>query len=205
MKHWVGLSLILSFFILGVQTQPPDQPRLTFPLSESTIQGSVNIVGTTTQPDFQSAEISFSYTGGQAANWFLIQQIYQPVNDGLLAVWDTTTIADGSYHLRLQVFYNAGRVEEVLVSRLRVRNYTAIETNTPTAILVITHPVDTLPAETTTPIPLTATPRSTPTAFSPNPAQVLPSRLLGSLAIGVGAVVLIFILIALYQGAHKQG
>ncbi len=133
-KNWVGLGLILSFFLLGMQTQPPDQPRLSSPQSGSAVQGSVNISGTTTQAGFQYAEISFSYAGAQAGSWFLVQQIQQPVNNALLAVWDTTTIADGSYHLRLQVFLSGGKVEEVVASGLRVRNYTAIETSTPTAV-----------------------------------------------------------------------
>lgn len=207
-KNWVGLGLVLSFFLMGVQTQPPDQPRLSSPQSGSAVQGSVNIIGNTTQPGFQYAEISFSYAGAQAGNWFLIQQIQQPVNNALLAVWDTTTIADGSYQLRLQVFLSGGKVEEVVASGLRVRNYTAIETTTPTIVQASTRPAVTRPAETATPtttlIPLTATPRFTPTAFSSNPAQVQSSRLLESLGMGLGAVILIFILIALYQGAHKQ-
>lgn len=202
-KPWVGLCLILSIFLLGVQTQPPDQPRLSFPQSGAAIQGSVSIVGTTTQLDFLYAEVSFCYAGGQAGNWFLIQQIRQPVVDAILAVWDTTTIADGSYQLRLQVFFSGGRVEEGIASDLRVRNYTTIETSTPTAVPVVTQPAIPRSAETATTIPLTATPRFTPTALSPNPAQIQSSRLEVSLAIGLGVVVLIFILIVLYQSARK--
>jgi hypothetical protein len=202
-KLLAGLSLFLSFFLLGVQTQPPDIPVLTSPQSGSAIQGSVHISGTIPPAGFQYAEVSFRYTGGQAGNWFLIQQVRQPVKNGLLAVWDTTTIADGSYAVRLQVFLEGGKVEEVLQSGLRVRNYTAIETNTPTAVLAVTATPVPRPAETATPLPLTATPRSTPTQLSPNPAQIQPGQLYGSLAIGLGTVLVLFLVIAFYQSARK--
>jgi hypothetical protein len=200
-----GLSLILSFFMLGVQTQPPDLPRLTSPQTGAAVQGSLNITGSIPPVDFQYAEISFRYSGSPADTWFLIQQIRQPVKDALLAVWDTTTIADGTYTLRLQVFLTGGRILEVLQYGLRVRNYTAIETNTPTVAPAVTHTKAALPVETATPVPLTPTPRPTPTAFSANPAQIQPSQLTGSLAVGIGAAVVVFLIIGLYQGANKKG
>lgn len=198
-----GFSLIVSFFLLGAQTPPPDVPYLTAPQSGSAVQGSVNILGTTTQAGFQYAEVSFRYTGGQAGNWFLIQQIRKPVKDALLAVWDTTTIADGGYALRLQVFLEGGKVDEVIQTGLRVRNYTAIETSTPTPFQAATRSAAPHPLETASPIPQTATPRPTPTPLPANPAQIQPTQLLGSLAIGFGAILLIFFGIAMYQGARK--
>lgn len=194
---------VLCFLLLGAQTQPqPDQPRLVSPFPGSALQGSVTVSGFTDLPDFQSAEVSFSYTGSQPESWFLIQQLLAPVKEGPLTVWDTTTIADGNYRLRLQVFLTTGKMVETSISSLRVRNYSAVETNTPTSLNA---QAATRPPLPPTSIPLTSTPRSTPTPLRPNPAQVQPSNLVDSLGLGVGITVLLFILLALYQAAHHQG
>ena len=79
---------------------------------------------------FQSAEVAFAY-GKDNSTWFLITGSDQPVRDGVLASWDTTTIADGTYLLRVRVNTSDGEVVEVEAKDLRVRNYTPIETSTP--------------------------------------------------------------------------
>ncbi len=201
-KRWRFFWLVTWIFLLGAQTTPPDQPRLSAPLPGSAVQGSVTISGMTDLADFQSAEVSFSYSDAQPESWFLIQQLPAPQKEGPLAVWDTTTIADGNYRLRLQVFQSNGKMVESFISGLRVRNYTPVETNTPTSLSAQTA---THAPQTPSPIPLTATPRSTPTPLPPNPAQLQPTNLVLSLALGVGITALIFILLALYQSAHNQG
>ena len=47
----------------------------------------------------------------------------QPVENGLLARWDTTTITDGEYQLKLVLNKNDGTSENVLVAPIYVRNY----------------------------------------------------------------------------------
>jgi hypothetical protein len=202
-KKWRFLMTVLCFLLLGAQTQPqPDQPRLVSPLPGAALQGSVTVSGFTDLPDFQSAEVSFSYMSSQPESWFLIKQLLAPDKEGPLTVWDTTTIADGNYRLRLQVFLTTGKMVETSISSLRVRNYSAVETNTPTSLNA---QAATRPPLPPTSIPLTSTPRSTPTPLRPNPAQVQPSNLVDSLGLGVGITVLLFILLALYQAAHHQG
>lgn len=112
------------------------------------LQGVVTISGTTDIPGFRSAEVAFAYQNDPTNTWFLIQQSNQPVLEGILAVWDTTTIADGTYKLRLQVILIDGQVEEHVVAGLRVRNYSRIETSTPPS------PAATQPTITPTPTPL---------------------------------------------------
>ncbi len=202
-NRWPVFLTLACFWLLGAQTQPqPDLPQLNAPLPGSALQGSVTVSGVTDLPDFQSAEVSFSYTGAQPESWFLLQQMHAPIKAGQLAVWDTTTIADGNYRLRLQVFLTNGKVLEATISGLRVRNYTSVETSTPTSAGAMTA---TRPAMTATPLPVTTTPRATPTALRSNPAQVQPGNLETSLGLGIGVTVLVFILLALYQAAHHQG
>ncbi len=203
-RSWAVLSVFLWFVLTGLQPQPGDQARLTAPRGGSALQGSVQIQGKIDLPGFQYAEISFSYAGAQKPSWFLIQQIRQPLPEGPLAAWDTTTIADGIYQLRLQVFLTTGAPVEYLVSGLRVRNYTAIETNTPTPVVFPSQPALALsatpqPTLTPSPIPQTSTPRPTPTPLPANPAQIEFSKLGTSGALGVGAVVLFILILLLYQ------
>jgi hypothetical protein len=200
-KKWFCLFLLSTVFLTGAQTPPQDQPQFTAPLAGTAVQGSATISGMTDIPDFKSAEISFSYEGTSSPNWFLIQQVLSPVKSGPLAVWDTTTIADGTYRLRLQVFLTSGKILETLVTGIRVRNYTAIETSTPLPQQINTA----RPLESPTPIPLTATPRSTPTRLPTNPVQVPVSSLGSSVLWGVGATVALFILFFFYQSLHNQG
>ena len=95
------------------------------------LQGVVSVSGTSIVPGFRSAEVAFAYQEDPTHTWFSIQQSAQPVENGVLASWDTTTIADGTYQLRLQVVLEDGQVLENLVAGLRVRNYSRVETSTP--------------------------------------------------------------------------
>lgn len=107
-------------------------PRIDYPKEGQVLQGVVLLSGSTDVNGFQSAEFSFSYSGSEAdeENWFLIQSSYEPVVDSTLAVWDTTTIADGNYDLRVKVVLADGRERETIVANLRVRNYSPVETGT---------------------------------------------------------------------------
>jgi hypothetical protein len=201
-KRWRFVIFIVWFFLLGAQTPPQDQPQITAPAAGSALQGTITILGSTDIPDFQYAEVDFSYSENQPESWFLIQQSQEPVKDGVLAAWDTTTIADGNYRLRLQVYLTNGEWVSTELSGLRVRNYTPVETNTPTLSTLSTTPEI---VDSPTPILLTPTPKNTPTLFPPNPARVYPSNLNGSIAAGIGATVVLFMLLALYQAANRRG
>jgi hypothetical protein len=189
----------LALFLMGVQTQPSDQPRLTTPLPGAALQGTIAILGTTDIPGFESADLFFSYTQSQPENWYLLAQFKTPVNNGQLALWDTTTITDGSYLLKLRVNLQGGKNVEILVNGLRVRNYTIIETNTPAPSQA------TRPADTPTPTPVfTPTVGPTPTAFPPNPAQLAPVDLQVGMGIAVGVVAVAFFFVFIYFIAQNS-
>jgi hypothetical protein len=77
-------------------------------------------------------EVSFAYGSDAGRTWFLIQESQQPVSGGALATWDTTTLTDGDYDLRLLVSLKDGTQQQVVVKGLRVRNYTPVEASSPT-------------------------------------------------------------------------
>lgn len=171
--------------------------RIDTPRPGEALQGSVWIEGSTGSEGFQSAEVSFAYEG-EANNWFLIGMQSQPVKKGSLAVWDTTTIADGTYRLRLVVQLAGGRTEEVIVEGLRVRNYTPVET-LPAATAAATRPADT--AQPPTPAPAVLLPTSSPQPA--NPAEVTQFGLGLSVTQGIIYTLVLFLLTGIYLGLRS--
>jgi hypothetical protein len=177
---------------------PGSKVSILSPQAGGVLQGQVTITGNNNGSrlryrnitGFVSAEISFAYTHDPTDTWFLIASSTQPVTQGTLAVWDTTTITDGLYALRLRVTLGDGSYVDAIVPDLRVRNYTPVETNTPTAVLLESTPVPNATA--------TATPYPTPTALPPNPAALTPLNIYTSLGYGALSVVVIIVLFAFY-------
>lgn len=171
-------------------------PIITAPRPGDALQGVITITGMSQVDGFASAEIAFSYTGDPTGTWFRIATGSQPVQDGILAVWDTTSISDGVYDLRLRVMSADGKTLEAVTSGVRVRNYTPVETATPTAFIPAATPFPTRTA--------TATPYPTPTLLPPNPA-VLSSK---DVSVGIGygglAAVLLFLLLGGYLWLRRK-
>ena len=209
MARVIIILLIYSSLLLAgtnqAQTAVPGIDVIS-PLPGAALQGSVVISGSTDLAGFQTAEVAFSYEDTGPANWFLIQQSQDPVKTGTLAVWDTSKIADGNYRLRVQVTFQDGQVLEKTISGLRVRNYTVIETNTPTLTIEPQVSVSAVtPAATLTPVVLTGTPIPTPTILPPNPAQVQPGGLLFNIIMGVSFIIALFVLLGAYLWFKGRG
>ncbi|UCH60477.1 MAG: hypothetical protein JSV61_03100 [Anaerolineales bacterium] len=166
--------------ITPVSTTKPEIVILD-PLPGQALQGKVNILGTTNITGLQSAEFSFAYVENQTDTWFLIHYSEELAATEILAEWDTTNITDGEYSLRLVVTLQNGSQLSSIVPGLRVRNYTPIETNTPTPITPTSiSPSEGLATNTPTQTPLLPT----PTPFPPNPAQFTEQDLATSFAQG---------------------
>jgi hypothetical protein len=159
-------------------------PVIQEPHTGSILQGVVTINGSSNLSDFASYEVAFAYVGDTTGTWFQIHTSGQSVNKGELALWDTTTITDGDYSLRLRVFQTTGNFKDMIVSNLRVRNYTPIET--PTLAGVST-------AAAFTPVAtITVTPYPAATALPRNPAALTPMDV--SISVGVGGLIAILFL-----------
>jgi hypothetical protein len=169
---------------------PSSQVLIRSPQAGEALQGQVTITGNSDVAGFVSVEVSFSYANDPTGTSFLIAASSQPVAQGALAVWDTTTVTDGLYTLRLRVKLGDGSYIDAIVPDLRVRNYTPVETSTPTAAPVHATPVPNVIA--------TVTPYPTPTALPSNPAALSPSRIYASLGYGALIVAALFLLFGLY-------
>ena len=173
------------------------------PTAGQALQGNTPILGDLTAVDFSSAELLFSYADNSTGTWFLIQIISQMPEGGTLAQWDTTTISDGVYTLRLVVKLADGSEVEQIVSGLRVRNYTPIETETPTPSTPTIAPVI---VGTPTVTPSVTPPPPTATQFPQNPAQLTVQQYGESFGKGALAVFGFFALMGLYwiiQGQRR--
>ena len=192
----IGGSGSLQSHVFPKVLQVTEHPQVSSPKPGDVLIGKVNITGSTDVLDFQSAEVSFRYEGDTGDTWYLIQQSSDAVKDGTLAVWDTSTIADGIYRLRVSVILTDNRTVEVVIPNLRVRNYSTVETATPGPPANLAgQPTEIGPTSTAT-----AVAYATPTSLPDNPAQVTSLRLAFSLVQGAAFAAVCFVLLGIYLG-----
>ena len=129
------LEILLIYASIFLQINP-GIPQIHNPRSGAVLQGVIAILGRTDLAGYDHHQISFNYSDSQEDTWFLIAKSDSMVSDGELATWDTTTIADGNYKIRLEIFLNNGNSNEIVVDDLRVRNYTPIETPSNTPLMI---------------------------------------------------------------------
>ena len=183
------LFLLPLFFWIAAQDS--SVVTISSPVPNDVLRGQVNIIGSTNVPDFVSAQLDFSYASSPADTWFPIQTLSQPAVDSPLYVWDTTTITDGDYILRLRVFVSDGSFQEVTVP-IKLQNdavpatpTVVVPTSTPEKETIVL-PTPFLLASSPTPTDL---PHPTPSALPANPASLEPGTILFSL--GRGALVIL--------------
>jgi hypothetical protein len=192
------LKLLFALFLL-FQDSPV---ALITPQDGETLRGQVNITGNINVTNFASAELAFAYASDPTSTWFTIQTFSSPLPapegegvTGVLAVWDTTTLTDGSYILRLRVTLQDGSVQEVLVSGLGIRNDMPTATATPTLTPEFT-PEPALPTWTPQPAPVVLA-YPTPTPLPVNPATLTTSSIYSNAVRGTVAALGLFLLFGL--------
>ena len=190
----------------SAQDETHTQAEITSHSAGDALQGIVTIVGSTAVDGFQSWELAFGYASDTTGTWFLIFESEEPISNGSLTQWDTSTISDGDYDLRLTVHLGGGRREHFTIPGLRVRNYSPIETDTPTPTLTLT-PYTLTPQATSTPT-VTSSPTSTPnpitpTSLSTNPIEISSHDISNSLLRSAAGVLAAFLLIGLYASIRR--
>ena len=127
--HKILNIFLLIPFITGwfSQNHQLDLVRMTSPKEGEILQGSIYIQGTISGSAFEYAEISFQYQDSQSTNWFLIDTIETTIVDDTIAIWDTSTIADGKYRIKVIAYYENNQIHEAVLENLDIRNYTAVE------------------------------------------------------------------------------
>lgn len=179
--------LLTASLLMAAQDSPP--VAITSPAPDELLRGQVTITGRLDIPVFSSAQLDFAYASDPTGTWFNMQTFSQPMPDSTLTVWDTTSITDGDYVLRLRAVLEDGTLQEVTLP-VRIGNdvlptETAVPTPTPDSETVLI-PTPFLLAASPTP---TRLPHPTPTALPTNPVSLGRNQVYTSL--GRGALVIL--------------
>ena len=202
MRAWLYARLLLTVALAlswsSVSAQAAGVAAIDQPADGAVLRGRVRI-----DPElpagFASADLSFAYDGDTTNTWFTLVEIDRPIVGSLLATWDTTTISDGDYVLRLQVQGQGGTISEDRID-VQVRNYTAPVLPTPT-VTATSSPVAPVPTAMFLPIvaTLTSTPslQATSTPLPANPVAVSQTAVYGAFTRGALAAAAIGLILAL--------
>ncbi len=189
------LAAILTPFMLIFHSLLQVVPGLYVlsPTDGQLVTGIVEIKGSVPEDSFSYADVSYSFEGENSSNWFLINRLDQPVHDEALALWDTTTITDGTYRVRVAVYRRDGSSDEIILEGIRVGNYTHFDEPTATAEFM-TAPVESV-TETVEP---TAVLSPQPTALPANPASIEAEDIRSSLNSGLILAVIGMAVLGIY-------
>jgi hypothetical protein len=110
--------------------------RIVTPVRDQALRGNVTIQGSATSPVFSRYELAYA-PEPDLSTWIVIGGAVQPVESGMLGVWNTRALPDGQYALRLQVFGVDGSLNETIVRNLKLTNASA-RPGSPTASTVVT-------------------------------------------------------------------
>lgn len=183
----IRLLPLFVLLLLAAQDTPP--VAITSPRAGDVLRGGISIIGSTDVPGFASARLEFKYASDSAGTWFFLQDLSQPARETPLYLWDTASITDGDYILRLRVTLVDGSFQEATVpivinNDAPISTPTVAPTPTPEVSVGIDIPTPFLLAASPTP---TDVPRPTPTPLPANPAVLTQADINASL--GRGALV----------------
>lgn len=199
------LVLTISLFTtIFVQAQEGQEPilEISSPLPGEVAQGLLQIVGTIEVADLDSFILEFSFQQNNDQAWFAINKGNIVIVDGILGEWETSTIPDGNYKLRLTVNRNTDGPLILVVEGIRVRNYSQIETNTPIPTNEIPTTIPT--SVSTITISPTAELKPSPTPFNPNPASVTFGDIQKRILQGAIGGLVIFTIFLLYRSSRNR-
>ena len=221
MIRWLyfGLSTLMITFspnlFLRSQGILTGEIEITSPSDGEAVRGMVVFYGNIDIVGFLSWELAYSYFDEESQSWFLIDEGGISISENKITEWDTTIITDGNYDIRLTVNLEDGQKLHFILKDLRVRNYSSIETLTPTPTDTITplsatsmsvHTATVEETMSSTPEPtLDETPTliSSQTSLPTNPLEISTSELSSTLLKGVAGSIAVFLAIGLYFSFRK--
>jgi hypothetical protein len=104
----------------GMSGCVPEQIMITSPQPGDVVKGSIDIVGTASVPNFGFYKYEIAPMGTQS--WATISAAREPQQDEKLGTWNTASLTNGEYFLRLVVTDNIGASLEPCVIAVRVAN-----------------------------------------------------------------------------------
>lgn len=115
-----ALSPVTQEVPSGMSGCIPEEIMITFPEPADVLRGTVEIIGTADVPNFGFYKYEVARLGTQ--NWATISADRDPKVNEVLGSWNTSSLTNGDYFLRLVITDNAGVVLEPCVIAVRVAN-----------------------------------------------------------------------------------
>src|SRR5512134_2357784 len=113
-----ALSPVTQEVPSGMSGCIPDKIMITSPEPGAPVSGTVNIAGTANVPNFGFYKYEVALMGTQ--NWATISAGREPKVNTTLGPWNTTSLTNGDYFLRLVITDNVGVALEPCVIAVRV-------------------------------------------------------------------------------------
>ena len=104
----------------GMSGCVPDQIMITSPQPGATVNGSIEIIGTANVPNFGFYKYEIAPRGTQ--DWATLSADRNPKQNVSLGTWNTASLTNGEYFLRLVITDNEGVSLEPCVIAVRVAN-----------------------------------------------------------------------------------
>jgi hypothetical protein len=115
----IGLAILAAAF--GMSTQTAGGLRIDSPEANTAVSGIVEITGAADSAGMIRFRLDFAYDPNPTGTWFPMSESAVPVQSGLLGIWDTTTIREGTYILRLTAYF--GNDSAIAVEKPGIRVY----------------------------------------------------------------------------------
>jgi len=147
---------------------------ITAPTDGQELQGAVTVTGSANHPEFDRYELAYGPEPNPNDAWQPFASNRQPVANNVLGVWDTASVGDGTYSLRLRVVRKDSNYDEAFIRGLRVINQQARSTPTPSAAEASPTPEVTTDIATAVP-GVEPTLRSVPTVLVEQPPTSIPA------------------------------
>lgn len=133
MRRCVALLALISLLVLpNAAIAQGELAIITSPQAGTSLVGVVTVQGSAFSPNFVRYRLEYAFVEPNVElQWLPIVEIAQEVTNNTLALWDTSSISDGEYQLRLRVFLRDGSTLQTVVQNLRVINRSATPLPTP--------------------------------------------------------------------------
>jgi hypothetical protein len=115
-----ALSPVTQSVPSGMSGCIPDEIMITSPKPGDPVSGTVNITGTAKVPNFAFYKYEVAPLGTQ--NWATISAEREPKQNEQLGEWNTSSLTNGDYFLRLVITDNVGVSLDPCVIAVRVAN-----------------------------------------------------------------------------------
>lgn len=128
-----GVLLLAGLPAFGAPAQQESRPVIAQPTTDEPVRGVVQIIGTATHPQFQRYELYYApFPVPSDQSWIFIGDAHfsqQPL--GLLGTWESRSVPDGTYALRVRVVKADGNYLDSDAIRILVANTRPVEPPTP--------------------------------------------------------------------------